>query len=49
VRARSGSRPPARSPARFDDIDNAIARDALAAIPERYKQLSSGDVQSVNR
>jgi 5-methylphenazine-1-carboxylate 1-monooxygenase len=34
---------------RFDDIDTVIARDALAAISERYKQLTSGDIQSVNR
>jgi 5-methylphenazine-1-carboxylate 1-monooxygenase len=30
---------------RFDDIDAVIARDALAAISERYKRLTSGDVQ----
>jgi 5-methylphenazine-1-carboxylate 1-monooxygenase len=34
---------------RFDDIDTVIARDALAAISERYKQLTSGDIESVNR
>ena len=35
--------------ARFDDIDTVIARDELAAISERYRQLTSGDIQSVNR
>ena len=34
---------------RFDDIDAVIASDALAAISERYQQLTSGDIQSVNR
>jgi hypothetical protein len=33
---------------RFDDIDAVIARDALAAISERYKQVTIGDIQSVN-
>jgi 5-methylphenazine-1-carboxylate 1-monooxygenase len=34
---------------RFDDIDTVIAHDALAAISERYKRLTSGDIASVNR
>ena len=34
---------------RFDDVDMVIARDTLAAISERYKQVTGGDIQSVNR